>query len=63
MNPDPVPADSAPDSPALPAGRRILRRVLVAAAFVAFAALLWVLFLAYLQPGLLLEFVNLRYCG
>lgn len=27
------------------------------------AALLVVLFLAYRQPALLLDFVNLRYCG
>jgi hypothetical protein len=27
------------------------------------AAVLWVVFRAYQQPGLLLEFMNLRYCG
>ncbi len=40
-----------------------LRRIAVMAAVAAVAAAAALIFLAYRQPELLLDFLNLRYCG
>jgi len=46
--------------PARPLGRRLARRGLLVAMG---GALLWLAWVGYSQPGLLLQFANLRYCG
>lgn len=45
---------------ARPLGRRLARRGLLVAMG---GALLWLAWVGYSQPGLLLQFANLRYCG
>jgi hypothetical protein len=39
------------------------QRLLLAAAAMAVAGVIVLALLAYRQPGLLLEFLNIRYCG
>jgi hypothetical protein len=51
----------APRSPA--SGRTMVRKSLWAAAWLIGGFVLALIFLAYRQPGLLIDFVNLRYCG
>ena len=45
--------------PLLSSRKRVLWAIALA---VAGSAALWLVFRAYQQPGLLLEFMNLRYC-
>jgi hypothetical protein len=44
-------------------GRPTLRKVLSVAAWLVAGVVLTLIFLAYRQPGLLTDLVNLRYCG
>jgi quinol-cytochrome oxidoreductase complex cytochrome b subunit len=49
-----------------PAGEkafRVPRKALWAVAWLIMGVVLTLLFLGYRQPGLLIDFVNLRYCG
>lgn len=41
----------------------MVRKGLWAAAWLIAGVVLTLIFLAYQQPGLLIDFVNLRYCG
>jgi hypothetical protein len=43
--------------------REMLTKIAWAAAWLIAGVILTLLFLAYRQPGLLIDFVNLRYCG
>lgn len=55
------PASTAGDAP--PAPNPALRRALWLVTAVLAGAVLALIFVAYLQPGFLLEVLNLRYCG